>query len=195
MSLLISRRGVLGAAAGSVVAGVASADPLAPVDVVVTPARMAQVGAWRFRCAVGRGGIRVDKREGDGATPAGAWTLREVFYRADRMAAPQTRLPLRALRPDDGWCDAPGDRFYNRLVRLPYPASAEVLWRRDSVYDIIVVAGYNDAPVVPGKGSAIFLHLARSRYQPTAGCVAFAPGDLLKILSVVDPRSRLDVRV
>ncbi len=118
-----------------------------------------------------------------------------MLYRADRMAAPVTNLPLRALRPNDGWCDAPNDPQYNRPVRLPYPASAETLWRGDHVYDIIVVAGYNDAPVVPGAGSAIFLHIARSRYQPTAGCVAFAQGDLLKILSVVDSRSRLDVRV
>ncbi len=196
MSNLISRRSVLGAAAGLVVAAGSASAELAPaVDVVVTPARVARVGGWRFQCAVGRGGIRLAKREGDGATPAGAWTLREVFYRADRMAAPVTKLPLRALKPDDGWCDAPNDPQYNRPVRLPYPASAETLWRGDHVYDIIVVAGYNDAPVVPGAGSAIFLHIARSRYQPTAGCVAFAPGDLLKILSVVDPRSRLDVRV
>ena len=195
MSLLISRRAVIGGAAAAVAGAAAWAQPAAPIDVVVTPSRIARVGAWRFRCAVGRGGIRADKREGDGATPAGAWALREVLYRADRIAAPVTRLPLRALRPDDGWCDAPNDIAYNRRVTLPYPASAEALWRRDRVYDIIVVAGYNDAPVVPGKGSAIFLHLARRGYQPTAGCVAFARGDLLKILAVVDPRSRLDVRV
>ena len=194
MSFTISRRAVIGGGLALAAPGMAWADAAAPVDVVVTPSRVAQVGSLRFRCAVGRGGIAAVKREGDGVTPAGAWALREVFYRADRVAAPVTGLPLRALKPNDGWCDAPADPNYNRPVRLPYPASAEALWRSDSVYDIIVVAGYNDAPVVPGKGSAIFLHCARSRYQPTAGCVAFAKGDLLKILAMVDSRSRLDVR-
>lgn len=107
---------------------------------------------------------------------------------------PVTKLPVRALAPYDGWCDAPGDSRYNRLVRLPYPASAEQLWRGDHLYDLIVVVGYNDAPVVPGKGSAIFLHLARSDYSPTAGCVAFARGHLFSILRAVDQRSRLIVQ-
>lgn len=107
---------------------------------------------------------------------------------------PVTKLPVRALAPYDGWCDAPGDSRYNRLVRLPYPASAEQLWRGDHLYDLIVVVGYNDAPVVPGKGSAIFLHVARANYAPTAGCVAFARGHLLRILAMTAARARLIVR-
>jgi L,D-peptidoglycan transpeptidase YkuD (ErfK/YbiS/YcfS/YnhG family) len=163
-------------------------------DIVVTGSQIARVGRLRVRRAIGRGGIRLDKREGDGATPAGIWPLREVLYRPDRMAMPVTRLPVRALERYDGWCDAPGDARYNRLVRLPYPASAEQLWRADHVYDLIVVVGYNDAPVVAGKGSAIFLHLARGDYAPTAGCVAFARPHLLSILSLIDARSRLIAR-
>ena len=107
---------------------------------------------------------------------------------------PITRLPVRPLAPTDGWCDQPSDARYNKPVRLPYPASAEQLWRGDHVYDLIVVAGYNDAPVVPGKGSAIFLHCARADYAPTAGCVAFARSHLLAILARVDARSRLIVQ-
>ena len=191
MTLLLTRRAVLaGAAAASVIDAAADA----PVDVVVTRSRLARIGAMRVRRAVGRGGLVLDKREGDGGTPIGAWPLREVFYRPDRMAMPVTRLPVRPLAPTDGWCDAPGDARYNRPVRLPYPASAEQLWRGDHVYDLIVVVGYNDAPVVPGKGSAIFLHLARSNYAPTAGCVAFARGHLLSILRLIDTRSRLAVQ-
>jgi L,D-peptidoglycan transpeptidase YkuD (ErfK/YbiS/YcfS/YnhG family) len=191
MTLLLTRRAVLaGAAAASVIDAAADA----PVDVVVTRSRLARIGAMRVRRAVGRGGLVLDKREGDGGTPIGAWPLREVFYRPDRMAMPVTRLPVRPLAPTDGWCDAPGDARYNRPVRLPYPASAEQLWRGDHVYDLIVVVGYNDAPVVPGKGSAIFLHLARSNYAPTAGCVAFARGHLLSILRLIDTRSRLVVQ-
>ncbi len=195
MTVLLSRRALMTLAGGMAVAGIARGDSEpAPVDVVVSAARIARVGARRFRCAIGRGGIRLDKREGDGATPAGVWMLREVLYRADRIARPVTGLPVRALRADDGWCDAPGDPQYNRNVRLPYGASAEALWRHDRLYDLIVVVGYNDAPVVAGAGSAIFLHVARRGYKPTAGCVAFSRASLLAILSTADSRSRLVVQ-
>jgi L,D-peptidoglycan transpeptidase YkuD (ErfK/YbiS/YcfS/YnhG family) len=192
MTLTPTRRAVI--ASGLVaLSGVAGASP-SSVDVVVTPDGLAAVGDARLRCAIGAGGIRTDKHEGDGATPAGSWPLREVFYRADRLARPNTRLPVRPLRSFDGWCDAPGDPQYNKLVRLPYEASAERLWRKDGLYDLIVVVGYNDAPVVPGAGSAIFLHVARAGYAPTAGCVAFSRKDLLSILKAADASSRLIVR-
>lgn len=138
-----------------------------------------------FRCAIGHGGLVTaqSKQEGDGKTPIGRWPLRRVFYRADRIAAPFTLLPVQPLQPDDGWCDAPGDAHYNQFVQHPYPASAERLWREDAVYNIIVTLGYNDAPVVSGKGSAIFLHLAQPDFNPTAGCVALLPDDLLQFLA------------
>jgi L,D-peptidoglycan transpeptidase YkuD (ErfK/YbiS/YcfS/YnhG family) len=192
VTLLLSRRAVLGGVP-ALAAMPASAAP--PVDLLVTASQRARLGSRRFRRAVGRSGIRLDKREGDGATPAGVWPLREVFYRPDRLARPMTGLPVRPLAPHDGWCDQPGDARYNRLVRLPYPASAERLWRGDNLYDLIVVVGYNDAPAVPGKGSAIFLHCARGNFAPTEGCIAFARNDLLAILRAVDPRSRVVVRV
>jgi L,D-peptidoglycan transpeptidase YkuD (ErfK/YbiS/YcfS/YnhG family) len=143
----------------------------------------------KLRCALGKGGVAAmgAKREGDGATPAGLWPLRRLFYRPDRMDAPKTRLPIAALKPTDGWCDAPGDPAYNQAVTLPYPASAEHLWREDGAYDLIVVLGYNDAPVVPGRGSAIFLHVARPDYSPTEGCVALAKDDLLEVLANATP--------
>ena len=142
-----------------------------------------------WRCALGRGGVaaRGAKREGDGATPAGLWPLRRLLYRPDRLSAPKTRLPVSALNPTDGWCDAPGDAAYNQPVTLPHPASAEHLWREDGVYDLIVILGYNDAPVVAGRGSAIFLHIARPDYSPTEGCVALAEADLLTFLEHASP--------
>jgi L,D-peptidoglycan transpeptidase YkuD (ErfK/YbiS/YcfS/YnhG family) len=145
-------------------------------------------GRWT-RCALGSSGVvpAAVKREGDGASPAGAWPLRRVLYRADRRPAPPTALPAQALRPDDGWCDAPDHAAYNRPVRLPYPASAEPLWRDDGLYDLIVVLGHNDDPVVPGAGSAIFLHLARSDFAPTQGCIALAPDDLERLLRLARP--------
>ena len=147
----------------------------------------------RLRCAVGRGGIRADKREGDGATPAGAWPMRRLLYRPDRLAAPATRLAANPIAPQDGWCDDPDNAVYNRPVRLPHAASAEQLWREDGIYDLIVPLGYNDDPVVPGAGSAIFLHVARPDYAPTEGCVALAPADLLRVLAGADVGARVVV--
>jgi L,D-peptidoglycan transpeptidase YkuD (ErfK/YbiS/YcfS/YnhG family) len=147
----------------------------------------------RARCALGAGGVAAAKREGDGATPAGVFPLRRVLYRADRLARPSTGLPLQTLDPGDGWCDDPGHPSYNRLVRLPFPASHERLWREDALYDVLVELGYNDDPVVPGRGSAIFLHVARPDFAPTRGCVALPLGDLLALLAECDGRSRLVV--
>jgi L,D-peptidoglycan transpeptidase YkuD (ErfK/YbiS/YcfS/YnhG family) len=163
------------------------------LDLIVRPGGRAEWGSRRLRCAVGRGGIVREKREGDGGTPVGAWPMRELLYRPDRLERPATRLPARPIARDDGWCDAPGDPAYNRPVRLPFPASAETLWRRDRVYDLVVPLGYNDAPVVPGAGSAIFLHLARRGYEPTAGCVALSRADLLRVLEGCDTHSRVVV--
>lgn len=151
---------------------------------------------WRgrsYRCALGSGGVAATKREGDGATPMGCFFLRGVLYRADRLAEPKTGLPASAIEPDDGWCDAPDDAAYNKKVRLPHPASAERLWRDDAVYDLIVVLGHNDRPVVPGCGSAIFMHVATPDYAPTAGCVALARDDLLAILADCDPSTQICV--
>lgn len=144
-------------------------------------------GAGKRRAAIGPGGIALKGGEGDGITPRGTYPIREIFYRADRIAKPDTALPLRAIEKDDGWCDAPADPNYNRLVKLPYPASAENMWRDDHLYDLVAVLGYNDDPVVPGKGSAIFLHLAKPDYAPTHGCVALNHDDALAALKQLRP--------
>ena len=150
----------------------------------------------QVRCAVGKGGVvpATAKREGDGACPAGIWPLRRLLYRPDRLKAPVTGLPLAPLAPHDGWCDAPGDANYNRPVKHPYPASAERMWRDDGLYDLVVTLGYNDDPVVDGKGSAIFLHCASPDYRPTLGCVALAKPDLLELLAAARPGDALDIR-
>ncbi len=144
-----------------------------------------------FPCAIGRGGVTQNKREGDGATPAGEFELRRVLYRADRIAAPITALELNPIGPGDGWCDAPGHPDYNHQVRFPFHASAERLRRADPVYDIIVVLGYNDDPVMDGAGSAIFMHIAKPNFAPTAGCVALRREDLLHVLRQCGPGSSL----
>jgi L,D-peptidoglycan transpeptidase YkuD (ErfK/YbiS/YcfS/YnhG family) len=145
---------------------------------------MADWGGRRFRCSMGRGGVlsAQEMHETCGATPLGLWPMRNVFYRADRIRDLETKLSTQALDLQDGWCDAPDDPNYNRFVKHPYPASAEKLWREDRLYDLIVVLGYNDAPVVSGKGSAIFLHIARPGYAPTQGCVGLREDDLRLVL-------------
>ena len=137
----------------------------------------------RYRAALGKGGITGDKREGDGATPAGLLPLRRVLFRADRVKRPGAAVPVALLAPGDGWCDDVSDRAYNTMVRLPCAARHEALWRDDAIYDVIGVLGWNDAPVVRGRGSAIFLHVARADFAPTEGCVALELRDLLAVLA------------
>ena len=136
-----------------------------------------------FRVALGRRGVSAHKEEGDGATPAGILPLRRVLYRADRLRAPDCAVPVEPIAETDGWCDDPTSPDYNRMIRLPNDAHHEALWRTDGVYDVIGVLGWNDAPVGKGRGSAIFLHVARADYAPTEGCVALALPDLLKVLA------------
>jgi L,D-peptidoglycan transpeptidase YkuD (ErfK/YbiS/YcfS/YnhG family) len=162
-------------------------------DLLVGSDGRARFGGTICQAALGPAGLVTDKREGDGGTPIGAWPCRWLYYRPDRLAQPRTGLDCRALRPEDGWCDAPGDPSYNRPVALPYPVSTEALWRGDEVYDLIVPLGYNDRRVVAGLGSAIFLHIARPGYPPTEGCVALALGDLLGFLSQADAQSRVRI--
>jgi L,D-peptidoglycan transpeptidase YkuD (ErfK/YbiS/YcfS/YnhG family) len=145
-------------------------------------------------CALGRSGVQHGKREGDGATPRGRWRLVSVLYRADRQRPPLTRLPVRLLRRDDGWCDDPADPHYNRPVRLPFAASHERLWRHDRLYDVIVILDYNLARPRPGKGSAIFLHIAGEGFPPTEGCIAIAPDAMRRLLARVGPETVIDVR-
>ena len=148
------------------------------------------------RCALGKGGVvpASAKREGDGASPAGRWAMRRVFYRPDRVNPPETALPLVPLSPEDGWCDAPEDPLYNRPVTLPYGASHEKMWREDHVYDVVVELGYNDDPPVPGRGSAIFMHLARPDWSGTEGCVALTLQNLLAVLRLAGPGSEIEIR-
>lgn len=161
------------------------------MDFIVDPAGWLTAGPRRFRCALGRGGIRADKSEGDGGTPVGHLPMRYVLFRADRLSPPATGLPCRPLRPDDGWCDDPADTAYNRPVTRPYPGRHEALWRDDAVYDLLAVLGWNDDPVRAGAGSAIFLHLAKPGYPPTEGCVALALADCLAVLRVAGPDSHV----
>lgn len=153
------------------------------MDLIVSAEGWASWNGKRYRCSLGPSGVRRDKREGDGATPAGRFPFRRLYFRADRLPQPSTGLPAQPIDRADGWCDDPASASYNRAVKLPCDAGHERLWRDDSVYDLILVIGHNDDPVRPGMGSAVFVHVAHDDYRPTAGCVAFARDDLMEILA------------
>lgn len=162
---------------------------MTPVDLVV-----GQTGARfrgrRFACAVGRGGIGVKRGEGDGVTPVGVHRLEGVLVRRDRLAV----TGAEAIGPRDGWSDDPRDPGYNEPVLRPHGFGCEALRRADPLYDLIGVLDFNRGPVVAGGGSAIFLHVWRKPRHPTEGCIAFARGDLVRILAAWTPRSRVVVR-
>lgn len=146
-------------------------------------------------CSFGKGGLvaAADKREGDGASPIGIWPIRGVLMRPDRVVPPRgLLLPWRWIRPDDGWSDGLDDPAYNRPVRHPHGFSAERLWRDDGLYDLIVVLGHNDAPVVRGAGSAIFWHCCRDG-AATEGCVAIAKDELIRLLPALSPGDAVEI--
>jgi len=164
------------------------------VDSAETSRGWAALGARRWRCTVGEGGIREDKVEGDAATPAGEYPLRRLYFRNDRLVLPKVRLPARPIAEHDGWCDDPRSPTYNRLVHVPNDWSAERMWRDDHLYDLVLILGHNDDPPVSGLGSAIFLHLAKPDYAPTHGCVALARADLEALLATARPGDAVEIR-
>lgn len=163
-------------------------------DLVIAPAGLARFAGRRFVCSLGVMGVARTKREGDGATPAGVFRLEGVYFRADRRPEPAGVTPLRPISVADGWCDAPSSALYNCAVRLPVTPSAERLHRGDRLYNLIGVLDANRTPIVPGAGSAIFLHVARRPRFPTLGCVAFSETDLEWILARWRGRSRVIVK-
>lgn len=144
-------------------------------------------------CALGRGGVTRRKREGDGSTPCGIMRPLQAFWRADRLRRPRSALPLAPVRPHDGWCDDVGHPRYNQPVRLPFPASHEVMTRADAIYDVVVDLDWNRRPAIRGRGSAIFLHLARPGLKPTEGCIAVQPKAMRFILPRLRPTTRIVV--
>ena len=163
------------------------------IDLVVGPQGVARFRGRTLPCAIGRGGIRADKREGDGATPTGRWRIEGGYYRADRMVPPRSVIPLVPSGPRDGWSDDPADPAYNGPVRLPHAFSHERIRRGDTLYDLVLVLDHNRHPPEPGAGSAIFVHCWRGPRYPTAGCLAFARPYLLWIVENWTPSSRVVV--
>lgn len=150
-------------------------------------------GGWDTAAAIGRSGLTALKREGDGASPRGSFRIVGGFYRPDRFSVrPSSGIPLVPLRRDDGWCDDPSDRNYNRPVRCPYRKSHEAMWREDHAYDVVLVLDFNLKPRIRSGGSAIFFHLAQPDFRPTAGCLALRRNDVLRLLPRLSTRTVID---
>lgn len=146
-----------------------------------------------FRCALGRGGVTTDKVEGDGATPTGVFPLLRLFWRGDKITSILSDLPSQTISADDGWCDDPAHPSYNKPVKLPFDARHEKMWRADDVYDLVIEIGHNNNPVVPGAGSAVFIHIAKPDYAPTEGCIALAKEDLLRLLPEWSTHTKIEI--
>lgn len=163
-----------------------------------------------YPCSVGKTGVRSNKIEGDKATPTGRYLIREFFYRADKLTPEQVNVmqglqqrgfKVRTLTPDDAWIDDVNSPYYNQFAKISSfkgtPPKHEKLWQKSNEYDIMGVIGYNDNPVIKGKGSALFLHIARllptGGYAPTVGCIALPKKSLLKVLNVITPKTEIDI--
>lgn len=153
-----------------------------------------RAGGTAFPVAIGRSGILANKREGDGGTPLGLFRLKRLWWRSDRIARPRTALPVRAIGPADAWSEDPADRRYNRPVRRKPAEPGDRLMRDDSLYDLIIEIDHNDRPRIAGRGSAVFIHVAREGFKPTAGCVALRRNDLLRLLERLGPHTRIAIR-
>jgi L,D-peptidoglycan transpeptidase YkuD (ErfK/YbiS/YcfS/YnhG family) len=165
------------------------------IRVNARPGRPSQ--GWLFagplvaRVALGRTGIKADKREGDGSTPRGRFRPLRLWWRADRLPRPRTLLPVRRIGPSDAWCEDPRDRRYNHAFRRSANEPGDRLRRADGLYDLIVEIDHNTRPRVAGRGSAVFIHVARPAFAPTAGCVALRRSDLKTLLSRIGPKTRI----
>jgi L,D-peptidoglycan transpeptidase YkuD (ErfK/YbiS/YcfS/YnhG family) len=148
-------------------------------------------GGQTIPVALGRGGIRANKREGDGGTPKGAFRPRQLWWRADRHPRPSTFLPLRAIVPEDAWCEDVSSRHYNQPLRLSAKDGGDRLTRDDHLYDYIIEIDHNTKPRIAGRGSAVFLHLARKDFSPTAGCVSMTKGAMLRLLARLGPETKI----
>jgi L,D-peptidoglycan transpeptidase YkuD (ErfK/YbiS/YcfS/YnhG family) len=152
-------------------------------------------GAVAIPVALGRGGVRANKFEGDGATPRGLFRLVRLWWRSDRTLRPRSALPARRITPDLAWCENIRDRRYNRAFRRSPEEAGDRLWRKDALYDLVVEIDHNARPRVAGRGSAVFIHVARPDGSPTAGCVALRARDLRRLLTRLTPKTRIAIAI
>ena len=148
--------------------------------------KLLNCGNYKVKCAVGKRGIKIKKKEGDLITPKGLFKIKRVLYRKDRIGRLNTKLKKTPIKKNMGWCDDPSSKFYNKLINFPFKFNAEKLYKRENIYDIILVLDFNMNPIRKNKGSAIFIHIAKKKFTPTKGCVAIRKNFLKKILSKIN---------
>ena len=151
-------------------------------------------GHYKIKCAVGKRGISKNKSEGDRCTPVGKFMFESLLYRKDRIKSLKTNIPKRVIKKNMGWCDDPSSKKYNSLVKLPFSGTAEKLFLKKKSYDLLLVMSYNRHPPIPNKGSAIFLHIANKKFSPTRGCVAIKKKDFLKILPMINKKTKIIIK-
>ena len=147
----------------------------------------------KFRCALGKSGVGEKKIEGDNLTPKGTYKIIKIYYREDRIRKIKSKIRLRKIGKNFGWCDQPNSKYYNKLILLPNKLSHERLFRKDKIYDIIMVLDYNINPTILNKGSAIFIHLARKKFQPTKGCIALSKKNLLYLVEKISKNTKIKI--
>ena len=148
---------------------------------------------YRLKCSIGKRGITNKKREGDKKTPKGVFKFKKVLYRKDRISGLETKLKLIPIKQNMGWCDDINSKFYNKLIRFPFKKNAERLFRKDNIYNIIIVIDFNMSPIIKGKGSAIFIHLATKNYKPTQGCIALNIKDIRLLLKKISKKDKIKI--
>jgi len=146
---------------------------------------------YKAKCAVGKRGIGYKKKEGDLITPVGSYTIKYILYRKDRVRKIQTKVKKFIIKKNMGWCDDPRSKKYNKLIKLPFFYNYEKLYRKENIYDIILVLNFNMNPIIKNRGSAIFVHVAKKNYEKTEGCIALKKVHLLKILKELKNNSKV----
>ena len=148
---------------------------------------------YKLRCSIGKRGISIKKKEGDKRTPKGEFKLKYILYRKDRVFDLQTTLKKIKIDKKMGWCDDPKSIYYNKIIKYPFKYRSEKLWRKDNIYDIIIIIDYNLKPVVKNKGSAIFLHIAKRNYNPTDGCIAVSKKNIRLLVSKINKKTKIKI--
>jgi L,D-peptidoglycan transpeptidase YkuD (ErfK/YbiS/YcfS/YnhG family) len=161
--------------------------------IIVKKSKYLKYKNLKFRCSLGKAGIRKKKKEGDNITPRGIFKISSIYYRQDRIKKISTQLKKIKITKNIGWCDDPTSNFYNREIKLPNKFSHEKFYRKDNLYDIIGILNYNTNPIIKNKGSAIFIHIANNNYEPTAGCVGIKKSNLIKLLSIIKKNNKIKI--
>ena len=150
-------------------------------------------GDYKVKCAIGKRGIGLKKREGDLITPKGTFKIKEIFYRKDRVKNLSTKLIKKTIKKNMGWCDDPNSKKYNQLIKYPFKFNSEKLYRSDNIYDIVIVLNFNINPIKKNKCSAIFMHVSKKKFSPTKGCVALKKNELRKMIKFLTKSTKIKI--